>query len=106
MAQLTKVQRLRPNDYTLSKIQDNLANQVDKVSAISFLNGLLFQGIAVTNGTAFTLSHNFGRAYQGYWVTRSQGTACVLKDNPAAVTTTSQISLTPTATATIDVWVF
>lgn len=106
MAQLAKVPRLRPNDYTLSKIQDNLANQVDQISSVPFLSGTWFRNVSVTSGQAFTLNHNFGRPYQGYWVTRSQSAACTLKDNPGSATITSQISLTPTATATIDIWVF
>lgn len=106
MAQLTKVPRLRPNDYTLSKIQDNLANQLDTVSAIPFLSGLWFQNVSVTGSTAFTLTHNFGRPYLGYIVTRVQGSACTVHDNPGAVPVTSQINLTPTGTSTIDIWVF
>jgi hypothetical protein len=63
----------------------------------------------VTANTQFSLQHNLGRNYKGYFVTRTQKAVnmVLLREVTNTLVDPSKFALLiPSATATIDVWVF
>lgn len=71
--------------------------------------GVHFLNVSVTSGVTKILPHNLGRPVQHYLVTRSQGAAAItLRDGVlvGGLTIAQALAVIPSATGTIDVWVF
>lgn len=102
------VRRLRPDDYALSTVQDALAVPLESALAQPILDGNHFQTQAVVANTAFSINHLLGRTYKGVIVTRVVGANQVLLRDSTPTTTdkTKTITLTPSATGTVDLWIF
>lgn len=97
------VKRLN-TEYKLGTTQDNLAAVIEGITAQPLLDGTLFTGLSLTSGVAYNLYHNLRRAYKGYVVTRM--TAAVQLVEATSTDSTKILSVTPNATATVDLWVF
>ena len=101
------LRRINAGDYQLNTIQDALADFAELIAKQPILDGNLFTSIAVTSGTAFTIQHGLNRAYVGYIVTRVQGANQItVRETTSTFGNTLGLTLVPSATGTIDVWVF
>lgn len=92
-------------------LQEDVAQSTRSLRNEPETGAIIFQGIAVVGGQAFQLTHNFGRPFQGYRVTRvylGSGGPLVLQDAtlPTGLSPLTTISLFPTASGTIDVRVW
>jgi hypothetical protein len=72
---------------------------------------IIFQGVAVLVGGTKVFTHNFGRPFQGYRVTRTYagaGSAILLQDAalPAGLSVNNSVALTASNSGTIDVWIW
>lgn len=111
MLTVKSVRTLNVSDYQLQTVQDQLVGAISSVVSQPILDGNLVPGVAVTANKQFLLSHSLGRNYRGYFVTRTQGSNnMVLLREVAPATAKSDpkkiVALVPSATATIDIWVF
>lgn len=96
-------------DKDTSKALTQVKNSVDALLRKVFPAGNLVQGTVVTSATQFTLTHGLGKAWTGYVVTRSYGAATgaiTVYDGTVNPQPTKAINLIPSATGTIDVYVF
>lgn len=101
------VSRLNPNNADLVRVQDNIKRVVDPVLANPLLQGKLVKSISVTAATQFQLQHGLGRQPVGYFITRTQGSSSVtLYESATQPNPSSYLLCVPSATGTIDVWVF
>ena len=96
---------------SINFLQEDIAQSTTSLRNEPETGAIIFQGIAVTSGTTFTLTHNFGRPFQGYRVTRTYAGAAspiALRDGalPGGVSNLTTIALIPSATGTIDVRVW
>lgn len=100
---------------TLAKTLSFLEDAVQRATAAGRndpeLGAILFQGISVTGGTLLPLTHNFGRPFAGYRVTRTYlgaGAAISFQDAtlPAGLSYLTTVALMPSATGKVDVKVW
>jgi hypothetical protein len=96
---------------SINALQEYAAQSTRSLRGEPETGALVFQGIPVTSGTTFTLTHNFGRPFQGYRVTRTYvgaGAPVLLQDAslPAGQSLQTTIALKPNATGKIDVRVW
>lgn len=100
------------NPSQLSQLLTRMQAAITRATTASRSNpinaGVRFQNIAVTSAVVLVLHHTMGRPWAGYFVTRSYGAPVALSDAalPNGLTATQAIALTPSATGTIDIWVF
>lgn len=90
-------------------MQQSLADAVDDINSQPFLSGKLIKNLSVTSGVAVIVHHGLGQAYQGYFVTRTQGTTSVTVREAAQATTAqaaTTVTLVPSASGTIDLFIF
>lgn len=103
------ISRLAVPDGPTQRYLDNLRSVVNLLLGQSLPLGTPVVGLVVTSGSTFAVAHGLGRAWQGYVVTRSYGaatTAIGVCDGTASADPTQTLNLVPTATGTIDLWVF
>lgn len=107
MGNLAKVRRIQVRDYALQTIQTNLADAIDKISAIPLLSGNLFTDLEATGGDDLYINHGLGRKYRGYIVTRVQGTNPVtVRESLTQTNPETTLILVLSESGKIDVWVF
>lgn len=83
--------------------------QVLHTNPIVGQGGIHVRGLSVTSGQAKLVFHNLGRPFVGYFVTRSQGASAIQIVEtalPSGIQNTQAVNLVPSATGTIDVWIF
>lgn len=97
-----------PNARPLNRIQSAIRDALAVIKAMPFANGNLVQAVAFSSGTAKSVQHGLGRAYVGYMVINVQGAGATF--HATAPTdprlSTTQITLTASATCTADVWIY
>jgi hypothetical protein len=83
--------------------------QAARTNPIFGAGGIHLRNLPVTSGVAKLLFHNLGRPFVGYIVTRVQGANPIdVRETtlPTGVQNTQALNLVPSASGTIDVWVF
>lgn len=93
------------SDMQSAQVQSLNAQRSDPMTAGS----VYFRAVAVVGGTAKLFTHNLGRPFVGYLVTRIVGSNQVTVREvalPAGLSISQAVNLMPSATGTIDVKVF
>jgi hypothetical protein len=100
--------RLTSRTPDLTRAVDLVKKSIDPLLRDRYLSGQVITGLAVTAGTAFTVAHGLGRAWTGYEVVATSGSAMMILRNASTPATNpaAQISLLPSATGTISLRVF
>jgi hypothetical protein len=111
--QLTAEQARDPAEVakSIGLLQKDIAQSTKSMRNEPETGAIIFQGIPVSSGITFTLTHNFGRPFQGYRVTRTYFGAAAgitLCDGalPAGMTLATAVALIPSATGKIDIRVW
>lgn len=96
---------------TIRLLQEDIRSASESLRNEPMLGAIIFIAIPVQNGVTFTLTHNFGRPFQGYFVTRTYGTASApitLRDStlPAGVSNLTTVALISPNSGTCDIRVW
>jgi hypothetical protein len=103
---------------TMARVLNNFLKEVETMTAaarsLPFLSGVWFKGVQFVANTAQSISHQLGRPYQGYWVSRIQNVSLPvtfgfpLYEVPllAGQSATQTVNLETPVTATYDFVVF
>lgn len=92
-------------------LQEDVAQSTRSVRMEPETGAIVFYGITVVGSQTFTLTHNFGRPFQGYRVTRTyvgSVSPVLLMDAalPTGVSLNTTIALLPSSNGKIDVRVW
>lgn len=98
----TKVQ---VDDDTLNRVQDRLRVAIGALTSVPLLDGVLLENVMLTAGSFTPVAHNLTRPWQGYLVISRTANAVVWNQAPVADAATF-LYLQPSATVTVNIWVF
>lgn len=92
-------------------LQEDIRSASESLRNEPMAGAIIFIAIPVQNGVTFTLTHNFGRPFQGYFVTRTYGTASgpiTVRDStlPPGVSNLTTIALISPQNGTCDIRVW
>lgn len=103
---ISPFERIKTQDQDLRFLQDNVAAVFKDIAGRTLLDGRLIEAIAITAGTAKTVSHNLGRKLVGWSVVRKDAGAEVWESITNDTIPTRTIVLNASADVTISLWVF
>lgn len=104
---MRKFKRHESGDYNIQKVQDALESALKSIEADSpIIPGRLINDVALTSGTASTISHGLGRKLRGYIVVLRNANATVWDDQATNTNSTRTLILNASANVTISLWVF
>lgn len=95
---------LRGADPDLMQVQENVNDVIRKWEGVPLLDGLLIEAITLGT-TAVDVPHGLGRAYRGWFVVRTNGTATIYEPSVPALRDRF-IRLQATGTVVVTLWVF
>lgn len=96
--------RVRSQDDVVRQLQDAVGAVFQDVVSREILDGQVIEGVQITTGTPYAVSHKLSRALVGYIVIRKNADANVWDSVSAAPS--SILILNSSANVTISVWVF
>ena len=100
---LKSFSQLQNPDGELNRIQSNVAVALNPITAVTFLDGQAIQGITITAGTPFLVTHGLGRPVEQWWVTDINANSVVWRS--ASTDEATVLTLNASANVTIDIWV-
>lgn len=104
---MSVVSRLNSDNSDLVRTQDNIKRVLDPVLANKLLAGTLVQSVTCVGGTQLQVNHGLGRPPIGYFVTRVQGANQILiREASSQPNPTAFLLMVPSATGTVDLWVY
>ena len=98
----TKVQ---VDDDTLNRVQDRLRVAIGALTSVPLLDGVLLENVVLAAGSFTPVVHNLTRPWRGYLVLSRTANAAIWNQAPAA-DAVSFLYLQPSATVTVNIWVF
>lgn len=90
---------------SLNRIQDNLVAEFSRQSLFTFEAAVLVQDVVLTTADA-DVPHGLGQLVRGYIITKRSADATVFDGAVAATDPQKFISLTASATVTVDILFF
>lgn len=93
--------KLYVKDADLNKVQDSIAQILNPVAKVPFLDGTMLKDLQVTT-SAQKFSHNLNRDVTGWFLVGKQG----LGDVYSASSTTTTIVLQSSVNVTCSIWVY
>jgi len=101
---ITHFVKIRQESEEVDRIQDQLKQNFDNLSDVSFLTGSFKKNVSLINGVT-NVEHGLNKQYQGYIVTR------ITADTNVWETATNTLKdkyiiLNASAAATVDIWFF
>lgn len=100
---MRQADRLQVADEDLRKVQDRILSVLNPLAKVPILDGVLVTGVSVS-ATAVDVAHGLQRLPLGYIVVGLSADARVWETR--ANRSATRITLTASAAATVDLWVF
>lgn len=97
------VTRINTQNYELSRVQDFLANAIDRLDS-EIVNGHQIDSIDLTAGEANTINHGLGRNLRGYIVVRKDANASIWDETSS--TPAKTLKLQTSSDCTVSLWVY
>ena len=88
----------------VAKLQENVDSAIKRVLDAAIIDGLLLEGIELTNGQVTSIDHKLGRNLRGWLLVDKNANANVWRantDKPGL-----KLNLNTSATVTVSIWVF
>jgi hypothetical protein len=97
--------KFQAKDAQLNAVQQNVADAVEPLAAVPFMDGVLLQSVALESG-ANQVPHKLGRKLQGWQLLRVRGQATVWDDQDNNASLAERfLKLHASAAVTVDIWV-
>lgn len=94
-----------PQKLTLDMMQTRWASELNPVLNNPLIDGLLIEGISLSNGTT-VVNHLLGRKLQGWFIVGINAAATVFDNQATNQMPQLTLSLTSNAACTVNLWVF
>lgn len=88
------------------RLQFGLRNVISNIGANTIMDGQLIKNISVTSGVDFIVGHTLNRQPLGYLVVGVTGANQITVRAANGITNNTTLTLTPSATGVISLWVF
>lgn len=88
-------------DEKINRMQGNILQAVNQLVKVPFSEGLLLKNQTLQSG-ANTVNHRLQREIQGYLILKQNAAATIFGGNYGR----TSVTLTASATVTVDLWVF
>jgi hypothetical protein len=103
---LKNFRRFTSNDPDTQKLIDNLIVAFKPLIDVPLLDGILLEGIELSNGVPKIINHKLNRKYRGWFVVRKNTNADVWETSPSDKRDNIYIILNSSADTKIDIWIF
>lgn len=91
----------------LMQVQMNVDRNMRLAWENPLVQGNWITDIAVESAVEFSVAHGLGRSVRGYFITRTQGSNQItVREVENQQSTNTSITLVPSATGTIDLYIF
>lgn len=94
--------QLQHTDPLINRIQSVINVALTQVLNILFLDGQQLTSVTLTAATPTVVNHKLGRPVSNWWITKLNANAVVWESAPSTSTT---ITLSTSADATVNIWV-
>lgn len=102
---LPSFSKVQVDDEALNRMQDRIKAVTDALVANRLLDGVLLENVVLTAGTFTPVSHQLARPWQGYLVFARNANANIW-NQAASADSGVFLYLQPSATVTVNLWVF
>lgn len=90
------------NNTDMMLMQTKWSSQINPVLANAVVNGQMLKSVQLASG-ANTINHKLDRQMQGWFITDVNAAATIYRSQPF---NTKTLTLTSSAPAVVDIWVF
>lgn len=101
-----RFQRVNVTDKALSRIQDQIGDTLDNVTARAVIDGVLIQNVPLSSAGTNYVEHKLGRAPMGWFVTNFRANVAVWKEETDDNSPKLLLPLKCSTDCTVDLWVF
>lgn len=101
-----RIDLIKTDDKDLDQMQRNADRAYRLMSINPVVQGNWFTDIPVVGNVEFTVAHGLAAPYRGYAVTRTQGVNQIIVRDGMQTDPGKTIVLRPSATGTIDLYIF
>ena len=102
---LPSFSKVQVADEALNRMQDRIKTVTDALVANRLLDGVLLENVVLTAGVFTPVSHQLARPWQGYLVFARNANATIWSQ-PISADGATFLYLQPSATVTVNLWVF
>jgi len=103
---LKDFKKINVKDYETSMIQDNVSEYLKQITNNPRINGLLIENIDLVFGQTTTVNHGLGRAIRGFEIVYKNNSVDIWAEDSNQSLPTKTITLSTSADATINLWVY
>ena len=103
---LKEFKKVKLADSALTQLQNNIAGFTSQLTNNPILTGNLITGVVLVFGQTTTVNHGLGRKIQGFQIVYKNNSVEVWAEDVNQTLPISNIVLSTSADATVNLWVF